>query len=73
MDGTPIQYSGYLGSDSDRASRYAALMHGFSQSLPLNAISNTIVSNYPIIMIKITMLSDVIAILEQSAASKTVF
>ena len=73
MDGTPFQYSGYLGPDSDPASRYVAHLHGFSQSVPLNAISYTLVSNYPIILIKITILSDVIDISENSAAPKTAF
>jgi hypothetical protein len=69
VDITPFHYSGYLRSDSDRTSMYTTLLHGFSQSLPLNTIYNTMVCNYPIIRIKITTLSDVIAILEQSASN----
>ena len=73
MDGTPFQYSGHLGSDSDPASMYVVHLRGFSRSIPLNAISNKLVSNDPIILIKISILWGVIDILGMSAASKTTF
>ena len=53
-----------------RRDRYVAHLHGCSQSLPLNAISNTLVSNYPILLMKITIFLDVIDISEMSAASR---